>query len=69
MIDQQARKKAIDNWTLYCHPEQGDKYTILNKHYHRALMKIYHAKGWQAEPLGYIGSLIRSAMTRNLANS
>ncbi|HGJ5878452.1 MAG TPA: hypothetical protein ACHBZ9_05085, partial [Arsenophonus nasoniae] len=60
LIDQQARKEAVDNWTLYRHPKQGDKYTILNKYYHRGLIKIYEAKDWQAEPLRYIGNLIRN---------
>ncbi|WP_063653575.1 hypothetical protein [Candidatus Arsenophonus triatominarum] len=60
LIDQQARKEAVDNWTLYRNPKQGDKYTILNKYYHRGLIKIYQTKGWQAEPLGYIGNLIRN---------
>ncbi|MFS1584133.1 MAG: hypothetical protein ACL7AY_16140 [Candidatus Arsenophonus phytopathogenicus] len=60
LIDQQARKQAVDNWTLYRHPKQGDKYTILNKYYHRGLIKIYEAKDWQAEPLRYIGNLIRN---------
>ncbi|RXK33849.1 hypothetical protein BBD39_07345 [Arsenophonus endosymbiont of Bemisia tabaci Asia II 3] len=60
LIDQQARKQTVDNWTLYRHPKQGDKYTILNKYYHRGLIKIYKAKNWQAEPLRYIGNLIRN---------
>ncbi|HGJ5856678.1 hypothetical protein [Arsenophonus nasoniae] len=60
LIDQQARKEAVDNWTLYRHPKQGDKYTILNKYYHRGLIKIYEAKDWQVEPLRYIGNLIRN---------
>lgn len=60
LIAQQARKEAVDNWTLYRHPKQGDKYTILNKYYHRGLIKIYEAKDWQAEPLRYIGNLIRN---------
>ncbi|WP_334469951.1 hypothetical protein [Arsenophonus sp. PmNCSU2021_1] len=60
LIDQQARKQAVDNWTLYRHPKQGDKYTILNKYYHLGLIKIHEAKDWQAEPLRYIGNLIRN---------
>ncbi|WP_052044854.1 hypothetical protein WH390_07805 [Candidatus Arsenophonus nilaparvatae] len=60
LIDQQARKQAVDNWTLYRHPKQGDKYTILNKYHHRGLIKIYKAKDWQAEPLRYTGNLIRN---------
>ncbi|HGJ5883847.1 hypothetical protein [Arsenophonus sp.] len=60
LIDQQARKQAVDNWTLYRHPKQGDKYTILNKFHHRGLIKIYKAEDWQAEPLRYIGNLIRN---------
>uniref|UniRef100_A0A3B0MQC4 Uncharacterized protein n=1 Tax=Arsenophonus endosymbiont of Trialeurodes vaporariorum TaxID=235567 RepID=A0A3B0MQC4_9GAMM len=35
LIDQKARKEVVDNWILYRNPKQGDKYTILNKHYHR----------------------------------
>lgn len=60
LIDQQARKEAVDNWILYRHPKQGDKYTILNKHHPRGLIKIYQAKNWQAEPLRYIGNLLRN---------
>ncbi|MFS1538908.1 MAG: hypothetical protein ACL7BU_09635 [Candidatus Phlomobacter fragariae] len=60
LIDQQARKEVVDNWILYRNPKQGDKYTILNKYYHRGLIKIYEAKDWQAEPLRYIGNLIRN---------
>lgn len=60
LIDPKARKQAVDNWTLYRHPKQGDKYTILNKHHHRGLIKIYQAKNWQVEPLRYIGNLIRN---------
>ncbi|PAV00357.1 hypothetical protein CBG25_19445 [Arsenophonus sp. ENCA] len=60
LIDQKTRKEAVDNWILYRNPKQGDKYTILNKHYHRGLIKIYKAKGWQAEPLRCIGNLIRN---------
>ncbi|WGO83161.1 hypothetical protein [Arsenophonus apicola] len=60
LINQKARKEAVDNWILYRNPKQGDKYTILNKHYHRGLIKIYRVKGWQAEPIRYIGNLIRN---------
>ncbi|WP_339053519.1 hypothetical protein [Arsenophonus endosymbiont of Crataerina pallida] len=60
LIDQQAQKEAVDNWILYRHPKQGDKYTILNKYYHRGLIKIYEAKDWQAELPRYIGNLIRN---------
>ncbi|CAA2929411.1 hypothetical protein [Arsenophonus endosymbiont of Bemisia tabaci] len=44
LIDQQARKQTVNNWTLYRHPTQGDKYTILNKHHHRGLIKNISGK-------------------------
>ncbi|HGJ5876715.1 MAG TPA: hypothetical protein ACHBX0_10430 [Arsenophonus sp.] len=54
------RQDAFDNWVIYRHPKQQDKYTVINIEHNKALVKEYIRHGWLCESTYELSLLVKS---------
>ncbi|MFS1539360.1 MAG: hypothetical protein ACL7BU_12490 [Candidatus Phlomobacter fragariae] len=54
------RQDAFDNWVIYRHPRQHDKYTVINIEHNNALVKEYIRHGWLCESTYELSLLAKS---------
>ena len=58
-IDPVQRKAVPGNWTFYRHPQRPEKYTLLHRQRHAALIQEHERQNWRPEALGYIATIVR----------
>ncbi|MDE1496740.1 hypothetical protein KKJ25_17850 [Xenorhabdus bovienii] len=54
------RQEAFDNWFIYRHPTQQDKYTVINAEKDKTLVQEYIRHGWLCESAYELSLLVKN---------